>query len=319
VPELQPLDEYGAYQRLLAAMPVMLWTADAQGFWKHVNHEWTSYTGLVGDSWGFGFEEGLHPDDLPRTLAVWQEAVARKEHYQIQYRLQHWEGFYRWFLIRGVRVKDEVGTAVAWVGTCTDIDDQKQAELAAQNAQDAAVRALGLALEARDRETQGHTDRVTHLALRLGTALGLGSSDLDTLRLGAYLHDVGKLVVSDTLLLKPGALTLEEREEVRRHVLEGVRFAAALGFLSQEVLDVIRFHHERWDGLGYPAGLVGENIPLLARIFSVADVYDALISQRPYKAAWSPEQARAELVKQAGQQFDPEVVQVLLGLKEDGE
>ncbi|WP_240741204.1 PAS domain-containing protein [Deinococcus sp. Arct2-2] len=154
-PDLTPLDEHGAYRRLLAAMPVMLWTANAQGVWQHVNHEWAAYTGVLGETQGFGFEVALHPDDLERTLAVWQAAVERGEDYEIEYRLRHREGRYRWFLIRGVRVENEGGGAVAWVGTCTDIDDQKKAELAAQSAQDAAVRALGLALEARDRETQG--------------------------------------------------------------------------------------------------------------------------------------------------------------------
>lgn len=316
-PDLTPLDEHGAYRRLLAAMPVMLWTADAAGIWEHVNHEWAAYTGLVGDTWGFGFEAALHADDVPRTLAVWQDAVAQGQDYEIEYRLRHQAGFYRWFLIRGVRVQDEGGGSIAWVGTCTDIDDQKQAELAAQAAQDAAVRALGLALETRDRETQGHTDRVTALALRLGTALGLRPAELNTLRLGAYLHDVGKLAVPDAILLKPGPLTDGERLEVHRHTLEGARFAAALGFLPDEVLGVIRLHHERWDGTGYPEGLAGEAIPLLARIFSVADVYDALRSQRPYKPAWPREQALAELHRQAGHQFDPRVVQALAALAQD--
>lgn len=171
------------------------------------------------------------------------------------------------------------------MGTCTDIDDQKRAEQAAQAAREAAVRALGLALETRDRETQGHTDRVTHLALQLGAVLRLDPAALEALRLGAYLHDVGKLAVPDAILLKSGPLNGAERAVINRHVLEGERFTAALGFVPPAALEVIRFHHERWDGTGYPDGRAGEAIPRLARVFSVADVYDALLSARPYKLA----------------------------------
>ena len=317
--ELYPPDGPGAaYERLLAAMPVMLWTANAHGVWEHVNRAWASYTGVMGDTWGFGFEEAMHPGDLERTLARWQRAVGSGANYEIEYRLRDQTGRYRWFLTRGVRVTDDDGWAVAWVGTCTDIDDRKRAEEAARAAaetaraaQEAAVRALGLALETRDRATQGHTDRVTALALRLGAALNLDPVALEALRLGAYLHDVGKLAVPDAILLKPGPLDAAERAEVNRHVLEGERFASTLDFLPRAALEVIRFHHERFDGRGHPEGRAGEAIPLLARIFSVADVYDALRSVRPYKRAWSGEEALAEMRAQAGRQFDPQVVRVL--------
>lgn len=313
-----PLQPEDGYRHLIDAMPVMLWTANAAGTWEHVNRAWADYTGVVGRTRGFGFEEALHPDDEAPTLAAWTTAVARGVDYEIEYRLRRQDGEYRWFLVRGVRVADDAGRNIAWVGTCTDIEEQKRAEAAAARAREAAVRALGLGLEARDRETKGHTDRVTEWACRLGAALGLEGPALEELRLGAYLHDLGKLSISDTVLLKPGPLDEAEWEAVRGHPLEGERFAAALGFVPTPALDLIRAHHERWDGSGYPFRLSGEAIPLLARIFAVVDVYDALTNERPYKRAWTAQEARAELRAQAGRQFDPEVVRAFERLLETG-
>lgn len=180
-----------------------------------------------------------------------------------------------------------------------------------------ALQALGVALEARDFETKGHTERVVTEAVRLGKQLGLSAEDLDALRQGAYLHDIGKLMVPDSVLLKPGLLDDNERLEMNRHAQFGAGLAASIPTLPHLARQVILHHHERWDGTGYPDGLVGEAIPLVARIFSVIDVYDALLSVRPYKPAWSAEKARAELLRQAGRQFDPLVVRTFLA--EEGE
>nr|WP_246351671.1 HD-GYP domain-containing protein [Deinobacterium chartae] len=175
-----------------------------------------------------------------------------------------------------------------------------------------ALLTLGVALEARDLETRGHTERVVSMATGLGRALGLGSERLEALRQGAYLHDIGKLAVPDRVLLKPGPLTAAERLEMQMHVTLGFERARCIPSLPPEALDVILYHHERWDGSGYPSGLFGEDIPLLARVFSVVDVFDALTSSRPYKEAWSVEAALEELGAQAGRQFDPCVVEVFV-------
>jgi len=171
---------------------------------------------------------------------------------------------------------------------------------------------LGLALEHRDLETAGHTERVVALAAQLGEALGLSPSELEALRQGAYLHDIGKLAVPDAVLLKPGKLTDCEWETMRAHSAKGFEIAARIPTLSREALEVIRHHHERWDGLGYPDGLVGDAVPLVARIFAVCDVFDALTSQRPYKRAWTQAEALFEIGAQAGRQFDPHVARVFL-------
>jgi len=298
----------------LEALPIMLWTARADGVWTHVNPRWEAYTGYQGDAPGhFGFEAALHPDDVAPTVARWTEVVASGAPFRIEYRLRRSDGIYRWYLAQGGKAP-RPDADVVWTGACTDIHDQKQAEQDAQSAREAAVRALGLMLEAKDHETKGHTDRVTALALRLGAAAGLLPATLESLQLGAYLHDVGKITVPDAILLKPGRLTPEERLTMQDHVVSGGHFSSALGFLTDEALQVIRGRHERWDGSGYPAGLSGTEIPLLARIFALADVYDALISERPYKAAWAPEKAMDELVAQAGRHFDPELTALFLNM-----
>lgn len=177
---------------------------------------------------------------------------------------------------------------------------------------DATFRALGLALEYRDLETRGHSDRVVDLARRFATEVGLDPTQRRAFIWGAYLHDIGKIGVPDTILLKKGKLTDEEFAIIRQHTIYGVEMTRDILFLPTETRQVIRSHHERWDGNGYPDKLAGNEIPLLARMFSLVDVYDALTSARPYKAAWSHEAAAAELVTQAGKQFAPDLVQTFL-------
>ena len=184
----------------------------------------------------------------------------------------------------------------------------------ALRAKEGAIKALGIAVESRDAEVKGHTDRVTDLALSVGEALKLDAERLEALRWGAYLHDLGKVATPDAILHKPGKLSAAEWKVMRRHVEAGYKVALQLPFLPEETLETILYHHERWDGGGYPHGLAETNIPLLARIFSVCDVYDALISVRPYKRAWNRGDAVAEIQAQAGRQFDPEVVAAFVSL-----
>lgn len=181
---------------------------------------------------------------------------------------------------------------------------------------EAALKALSRVLEYRDLETKGHTDRVAELSVRLGQALGF--PDIEGLRLGAYFHDLGKLALPDEILRKPAALSTGEWRVVKTHPEVGLEILKSLPFLPQAALHVVLYHHERWDGSGYPRGLKGEEIPLEARIFAVVDVYDALLSERPYKRAWTPEEATKELRAQAGRSLDPKVVEAFLGLLEDG-
>lgn len=173
---------------------------------------------------------------------------------------------------------------------------------------EATLRALGIALEYRDYETKGHTDRVVTLSLAFGQMLAFKPDQLQALKWGAYLHDIGKIAIPDQILLKPGALSEEELEAVHHHTLIGVEMCGDIPFLAEETLQVVRNHHESWDGLGYPDKLAGEDIPLLARMFALADVYDALTSKRPYKQVWNHDKAVEEIREKAGAQFDPHLV-----------
>jgi putative nucleotidyltransferase with HDIG domain len=193
------------------------------------------------------------------------------------------------------------------------IESQKQAEAIEaayeelELTYDRTLAALMSALDARDRETEGHSTRVSELACLLSEELGLNASAMKAIERGSLLHDIGKIGISDTILHKPSPLTKEEWKVMRLHPDIGARMIEDIPFL-QETLPIIRYHHERWDGSGYPAGLSGEDIPFQARIFAVADAFDALISDRPYRSRISVDMALAYLKEQSGILFDPEVV-----------
>lgn len=173
------------------------------------------------------------------------------------------------------------------------------------------------ALDLRDRETEGHTLRVTTLTLKMAEAMGFSEQERVHIRRGALLHDMGKLGIPDRILLKPDSLTDEEREIMRMHPFYAYQMLAPIAYLRPAL--VIPFsHHERWDGSGYPRGLKGEEIPLVARIFAVADVWDALTSDRPYRPAWSQQATLEYLKKNSGILFDPKVIDVFIKLWEEG-
>ena len=178
---------------------------------------------------------------------------------------------------------------------------------------DRTLTALMSALDARDRETEGHSTRVSRLACILGEELGLSGHQLKALERGALLHDIGKIGIHDSILHKPGKLTDDEWRIMRIHPDIGARIVDGIPFL-QETLPVIRYHHERWDGTGYPLGLKGHDIPIQARIFAVADVFDALTSSRTYRKKSSADEAIRYLTDKAGSLFDPNIVHALTHL-----
>lgn len=177
------------------------------------------------------------------------------------------------------------------------------------------LRALAKALEARDIETGGHSDRVVAYCLRLGRELGFNHKELIALEQGALLHDIGKIGVRDRVLLKHGPLTEEEWLEMRNHINVGLCIIEGIDFLSG-ARPIVAQHHEKYDGSGYPAGLQGDLIHINARIFAVADAFDAIRSDRPYRAAQSYAEARAEIIANSGSHFDPKVVNAFLRVPE---
>jgi len=179
----------------------------------------------------------------------------------------------------------------------------------------ATLRALAKALEAKDVETRGHSERVVAYCLTLGRQLGLSQRDLIALEQGALLHDIGKIGVRDSILLKPGPLTDEQWVEMRAHIDHGLAIIDGIDFLSG-ARAVVGEHHEKFDGSGYPKGLSGESIHIHARIFAVADAFDALTSDRPYRAGRSYAEARDEILASSGTHFDPKVVDAFLKIPE---
>jgi len=170
---------------------------------------------------------------------------------------------------------------------------------------------LGCAIAERDSDTNSHNYRVTYYALKLGETVGLQPDDLRNLIMGAFLHDVGKIGIRDPILLKPDKLTPREFEIMKSHVSLGIAILNQSSWISSG-RDVVEFHHEKYDGSGYPKGLSGEMIPINARIFAIADVFDALTSQRPYKVPWTIDDAIDHLVQKSGQHFDPKLVQLFV-------
>ncbi|MDR5682840.1 MAG: HD domain-containing phosphohydrolase [Armatimonadota bacterium] len=182
-------------------------------------------------------------------------------------------------------------------------------------AYDSTLEGWSRALDLRDEQTEGHTLRVTNQVLELARAVGIPQAELVHVRRGALLHDIGKIGIPDSILRKPGPLTEAEWEVMRRHPVYAYELLSPIEFL-RPALDIPYCHHEKWDGTGYPRGLRGEQIPLAARVFAVIDVYDALTSDRPYRAAWPEDKAVAYIREQAGKHFDPAVVEAFLRMRE---
>lgn len=175
------------------------------------------------------------------------------------------------------------------------------------------LEALGAAIDLRDKVTAGHSRRVCGYALEIARRMNIPEAQLENLARGAYLHDIGKLGIPDSILLKPGSLTPEERKIMQEHARIGFELVKGIPFL-EGAAEVVLTHHERFDGGGYPAGLKGGEIPVSGRIFGVVDTFDAITSDRPYHAAASFEEAREIIVHQAGRQFDPDVVTAFLSI-----
>ncbi|MBX3119150.1 MAG: HD domain-containing protein [Fimbriimonadaceae bacterium] len=187
---------------------------------------------------------------------------------------------------------------------------------ALQNAYDSTIEGWAKALDLRDHETEGHSRRVTEFSCYIGEQMGLTEDQLIHLRRGALLHDIGKVGIPDSILLKEGPLTQEERKIMETHPVLAYNMLKDIPFI-EEALPVALYHHERWDGKGYPDRLKGDSIPLLARIFALADVWDALRSDRPYRKAWNEAKVREHIKSLSGTHFDPRVVEVYLATSPD--
>lgn len=195
-------------------------------------------------------------------------------------------------------------------------ENVQKSNLEISQAYDITLEGWGKALELRDKETQGHTERVTELTLRLARKMGLGRDELVQIRRGVLVHDIGKMAIPDDILNKKGPLTRKEWAEMRKHPQHAFDLLYPIRYL-RSALDIAYCHHERWDGQGYPRGLKGEQIPLSARIFAIVDVWDALLYRRPYRRAWTRKRTIQYIREQSGAHFDPHIVEVFLKMIEE--
>jgi len=199
------------------------------------------------------------------------------------------------------------GRAAIAIENATLLRDLQRSNLELMRTYDATIDAWSRVLELRDRETEGHSQRVADITLQLAHRLGFNEEQLVHIRRGTILHDIGTMAIPDHILLKPAALTDLEKEIIAQHPRFAHDMLAQIPYL-QQAMEIPLHHHEKWDGTGYPQGLTREQIPLSARLFAVVDVFDALISDRPYRPAWSKEKALDYILDQSGKHFDPNVV-----------
>jgi HD-GYP domain-containing protein (c-di-GMP phosphodiesterase class II) len=202
------------------------------------------------------------------------------------------------------------------IDNATLFEELQRSNIELSMAYDTTLEGWAHALDLRDKETEGHTQRVTEMTMRLAQIMGIKEEDLIHVRRGALLHDIGKMGIPDRILFKPGPLDDEEWEIMRQHPVYAYELLSPIPFL-RPALDIPFHHHEKWDGSGYPNRLKGNEIPLAARIFAVVDVWDALSSDRPYRDAWPIDKIKSYIQNQSGEHFDPQVVDNFLRLIEN--
>jgi HD-GYP domain-containing protein (c-di-GMP phosphodiesterase class II) len=212
-----------------------------------------------------------------------------------------------WVRTIGDAVRDRSGKIVGVQGSFQDITERKNAEQDLKNAYDNTLKGWSAALELREHETAGHSQRVVEVTLDLARRMCVDEEFMIHIQRGALLHDIGKMGIPDSILLKPGQLSDDEWVAMRQHPTFAYRMLSTIDYLKP-ALEIPYCHHEKWDGSGYPRGLKGEEIPLAARIFSIVDVWDALSHDRPYRPAWPLKDVIDYCKNQSGKQFDPQVV-----------
>ena len=300
------------FRRLVERSSDVIAVTDNAGMVTYISE---AVEGIVGyrpeELMGRSLGRFIHPDDHAAVQRFRADIDAHGTARIPLYRFRRRDGGWCWFEATGRDLRDDPAVEGVVINT-RDVSERVAQLREIEATREATFRALGLALEYRDLETRGHTDRVVTISRRFAAVLGFDGEQLQAITWGAYLHDLGKVAMPDQILLKPGRLTEEEFAVIRRHTLIGEDMCRGIPFLPATTRELIRSHHERWDGGGYPDGLAGEAIPLKARMFAIVDVFDALTSERPYKRAWSVEETVAELKAQAGSQFDPALVEVFL-------
>lgn len=258
----------------------------------------------------------IHPEDHPQVKELFQQTPGDAP-YTVTYRARHKDGHYVW-LETSARAILDPNLVIEIQAASRDITERKRAEEALQlahnqlrDAYERTIEGWVRALDLRDRETEGHTQRVTEITIKVAKQLGFSEEELSHIKRGALLHDMGKIAIPDEILQKPGPLNEAEWERMRQHPMYAYEMLSPIAYLHP-ALDIPFYHHERWNGSGYPHGLKGEQIPLSARLFAIVDVWDALRSDRPYRKAIPREQVIDYISENANALFDPKLVDLFL-------
>ena len=264
----------------------------------------------------------IHKEDRPWVTRLFEKRTG-KTSYTIAYRALHKDGHYVWLESSARAIFDRNTGEITEIQTASrDITERKNSEEALQiahnrlqEAYEKTIEGWVRALDLRDHEIEGHTQRVTELTLRVAAKLGFSDEEMVHIKRGALLHDMGKMAIPDEILQKPGPLNESEWEKMRQHPVYAFEMLSNIAYLHP-ALEIPFFHHERWDGSGYPRGLKGEDIPLAARMFAIVDVWDALSSDRPYRKKLPHKQVIAYLREKSGTLFETKLVNIFLEMIE---
>jgi len=271
---------------------------------------------------GISITSLVHPDDSNQIVDMFATSTTNKADITTTklYRARHKNGEFVWLETTARLFFDAENSQVEIQAASRNITERKHAQEALQQAHtnlqeayDKTIEGWVLALDLRDRETEGHTQRVTEMTVKLARTLGYPDNEIVHIRRGALLHDIGKMGIPDEILQKPGPLTDDEWVIMRKHPQYAYHMLAPISYLKQALI-IPYYHHERWDGNGYPHKLKGEDIPIFARLFAVVDVWDALSSDRPYRKSMPLNEVVEYLQKEAGRLFDPDIVSKFIPL-----
>ena len=318
------LAEREAQFRLLAENSSdMISRHDSQGVFLYVSPACSTIVGYEPEELiGKEVLPFIHPDDTENLLKLLNSSKWDDPTLAIPYRAKHKNGEYVWLETTARVIYDQENNPVEIQASSRDITERKVAQVALQRAHqelseayDKTIEGWVKALDLRDHETEGHTQRVTEMTVRLARSLGCTDEEILNIRRGALLHDMGKMGIPDEILQKPGPLTEEEWVVMRQHPQYAYDMLSPIGELNKALV-IPYYHHERWDGSGYPYSLKGEDIPLFARLFAVVDVWDALSSDRPYRKRLPPKDVIEYLQQESGRLFDPNIVEKFLSMIE---
>ena len=321
----EALSESEAHFRLLAENASdMITRLNTDGYMFYISPACKTILGYKPEEMiGVSSFDLIKPEDHPQIRELFNQKPGDAP-YTVTYRAKHKEGHYVWLETSARAISDHNTMKVVEIQAASrDITERKRAEEALQlahnqlrDAYERTIEGWVRALDLRDRETEGHTQRVTEITIKVAKQLGFNEEELSHIKRGALLHDMGKIAIPDEILQKPGPLNETEWERMRQHPMYAFEMLSPIAYLNP-ALDIPFYHHERWNGSGYPHGLKGEKIPLSARLLAIVDVWDALRSDRPYRKAIPREQVIEYLSENSDILFDPKLVKLFLKFVEE--